>query len=351
MRLVELAEETAVAQLRIVVAQVCPGLHDARRNAGILAADHHLGWRQCPRPRGDPRVEVGFGDPTRSGFERLVVCPVRVAHDPTERPPLGVGEARDGDPAFVGNRIGCGAGAGVAVVRCRNVVGQAVAGRVRGAAVGEVVEQGGAEEVDAHLELGHVDALTAAGVSACLDGGEDCASPVQPGAVVVVGVADADVLASRYAGQVGQAGEGVNGRRIGDEVRPWTAVAHPGHLDVDDFRAGGMDVVVTDAPAVEDADREVVYDDVGLLGEASADVATLGSGHVQREPPLVPVPHDVVGAVRSVGAGPGRRVHLDHVGTEVAEDARGERPGENVREIEDAQSFERAGVGRGVRDR
>ena len=224
--------------------------------SGILASDHDLGCRQCPGPLGDPRVEALVGGPAVSRFKRLVACPAGVAHDRSERPPLGVGETSDGDPAFVGDRIGGGARAGVAVVWRGDVVGQAVAGRMRGAAVGEVVEQRWPQEVDADFELGHVDALAAAGVPAGLNRGEDGASAVQSRAVVVVGEADADILASRHAGQVGQAGEGVDGRRVGDEVRPWPAVAHPGHLHVDDSGIGGMDVVVSDAPAVEDAGTE-----------------------------------------------------------------------------------------------
>ena len=138
------------------------------------------------------------------------------------------------------------------------VVRQPVAGGPRAAAVREVVEQGRSREVDAHLELRHVDTLPVAGFLASFECCEYGYRGVQPCLVVVVGDAEADVLPSRNSGQAGEPGEGVNRRRVGDKFGPGPVAAHAGHLHIDDagtVRAHGL---VADSPAVQDADGVTV---------------------------------------------------------------------------------------------
>ena len=224
------------------------------------------------------------------------------------------------------------------------VVGQPIAARAVGFAAGEVAQQGRAGEIHAHLELRQIDALAAARALPRFEGGENGHRAVQAGAVVVVGEADADVLASGHAGQVREASEGVDGRRVGDELRPRAAVAHAGHLHVDGLGIVRTHVVEADAPAPKDAHRKVVDDDVRCDAQALAQGAALLARHVQRERPLVAVPHRVVDAVRRVRPGAGRRVHLHHVRAEIGEDARGEGPGEHMGEVQDAQTGQWSGV-------
>ena len=208
-------------------------------------------------------------------------------------------------------------------------------------AAGEVAQQAGPGEIHAHLELGQVDALAAAGAAARFEGGQNGHRAVQAGAVVVVGKADADVLASGHARQVGEAGQRVDGRRVGDELRPRAAVAHAGHLHVDGLRVVRAHVVEADAPALEHANREVVDHHVRGDAQPLAQGAALRARHVQRQRPLVAVPHRVVDAVRRVRSGAGGGVHLHHVGAEIGQDARGEGAGEHVGEVEDAQTSQR----------
>jgi len=59
--------------------------------------------------------------------------------------------------------------------------------------------------------------------------------------------------------------------------------------------------------------------------------------HVEQDAPLAPV-DDAVRGHRAV-----RRVDLDHVGAVLAEDPPAAGAGENLREVEDPQSFERLG--------
>ena len=371
--LVDAQHEIPVAQLRVVFDEVEAGLHHAGRHAARLAAPHHVFGRKAARPFGDALVEDGRRRPPLRRCQCFVLRPSRLAHDLLECLPLRVRHAGDGHPAFVGGRIGAlswgargarpsheralswgargarpsherTAVAGVAAVRRRAVVGQAIAARAVGMAAGEIAQQAGPGQIHAHLELGQVDALAAAVAAARFEGGQNGHRAVQAGAVVVVGKADADVLASGHARQVGEAGQRVDGRRVGHELRPRAAVAHAGHLHVDGLRVVRAHVVEADAPALEHANREVV--DHHIRGDAQplAQGAALRARHVQRQRPLVAVPHRVVDAVRRVRPGAGGGVHLHHVGAEIGQDARGEGAGQHVGEVEDAQTGQRPRV-------
>ena len=111
----------------------------------------------------------------------------------------------------------------------------------------------------------------------------------------------------------------------------------------------GLAELTASYPTPQHADRKVVDHHIGGFAQLLADRPALVPGHVQRQRTLVAVPHEVVSAVRAIGAGAHRRVDLDDVGTEIAEDARGERAGKYVREVQDAQALERAWVRGGGR--
>ena len=168
---------------------------------------------------------------------------------------------------------------------------------------------------------------------------------MQPGAVIVVGKADADVFATRHPGEVGETRQRVNGWRVGDELAPRAAVAHAGHLHVDDAAVAWADGVVADSPALQDADGEVVDHHVGLVAQTLGDGASLFVRHVQRQSALVAVPHDVVDAIGRVRPGANGGVHLHHVGAQVREDAGGERPRQDMGKVQDANAGERSRIG------
>ena len=221
-----------------------------------------------------------------------------------------------------------------------------VADRVRLATVGEVVEHGRPDEVGAGLHLGDVDVLALAGAAPGLDGRQHGDGGGQPGGVVVEREAGPDVAPVGRVGEVRQPAQRVDRRGVGDHLRPRSLVARPAHRHVDDLRVPLPDLLVADAPAVEDAGREVLHQHVGLLDDAADAVERLGPLHVQRHQPLRAVPHV---EVREVGRVDERRplggLELEDVGAEVAEDAVGERTGEHPREVDDAQAGERLAGG------
>ena len=225
-------------------------------------------------------------------------------------------------------------------MRRRLVVRQAVARGACGAAVGEIVEQGRSREVHADLELRKVHALSLPGDVARFEGRQDRERAVQPGLVVVVGKPDPDVLASRDAGQVGEPGQGVDGRGVGDEVGPRPVAAHAGHLHVDDPRVVLAHRVVADAPTVEHADREVVDDHVRGSAQPPAERSRFLVRHVQGQRALVAVPHQVIGRFGPVRAAAGDGVDLHHVGADVREHPGGERSRQDVAEVEDPHAVE-----------
>ena len=55
--------------------------------------------------------------------------------------------------------------------------------------------------------------------------------------------------------------------RVGDKFRPRSAVAHAGHLHVNDAFVGCADLLVANTPTVQYARGEVVDDNVRLVGE------------------------------------------------------------------------------------
>ena len=120
-------------------------------------------------------------------------------------------------------------------------------------------------------------------------------------------------------------------------------MAHAGHGHVDDAGVEGCDGVVADVPAVEDADGEVVDDDVGAEGHLAGGLAGVGAGEVELEQALVAVPHGEVGMVGPAGGdGAGVGGDFDDVGAHVGEEACAEGPGEDVGEVEDADAGEGA---------
>ena len=162
---------------------------------------------------------------------------------------------------------------------------------------------------------------------------------MEPRYVVVVREANADVLAPGHAGEIGETGQRVYRRRIGHELGPWSALAHARHAEIDHSRVDLRDRVMAHPPAIENSDGEVVDHDVGLLAQRAADLDGAGLRHVEGQRTLVPIPHDVVRVIADLARG---RVQLDHVGSEVAKDAGGEGPGQDVSEVEYAKTFERA---------
>ena len=102
---------------------------------------------------------------------------------------------------------------------------------------------------------------------------------------------------------------------------------------IDDVRVVGLQPLVIDAEASCDAGTKALDDDVRLLHQLFNDVPGRGRFQVEGQASFVAILG--IELHRDVGA-PGiaaRRLDLDHLGAEVGEDRRGERPRHEHREI------------------
>ena len=129
-------------------------------------------------------------------------------------------------------------------------------------------------------------------------------------------------------------------------VRVAAGLAVAGDAGVDRARVARVDVLGPEAPLLHRAGAEVLEHDVGGRGELGGDPLALGLAQVERDGALVagqdrPPQRAVVVAQaapvahRVAGAG---RLDLDHVGAEVPEQRAGERAGEQLPELDRAQS-------------
>ena len=138
-------------------------------------------------------------------------------------------------------------------------------------------------------------------------------------------------------------------------VRPGLAVARDARQD--DARVDVAHPVVPDPPALERARAEVLRDDVGVLDQPEEQLLPARLPKIERDallvaglhrpperaplvPGFAPVPDRV---------GLARRLHLDHLGAEVAEEPPRERACEQRPELEDPQAGQRAALGHGHR--
>jgi hypothetical protein len=310
-----------------------------------VALEGGYGGVGAPRraPLAQPGVDlVGPGEAARRRPQRGVGGEVgdaprdRVA----EARPLLVAAARDGHLVLVT--------AAVDLVRAPLPERVDVAVRVRLAAVREVVEDRRPDDVRARLHLGDVDVLALAGPAARLDRGQDGDHGREPSGVVVEREAGTDVTAIRWVGEVREAAERVDRRRVRDHLRPRPLVAGPAHGHVHDARIPRPHRLVVEAPAGEHAGGEVLHQHVRLLDDLADCGERLLPLHVERDEPLRAVP---AVEVREVGrvhqCRPLGRLEFEDVGAEVAEDAVGERPGEDPREVDDPEAGEGLAGGEG----
>ena len=134
----------------------------------------------------------------------------------------------------------------------------------------------------------------------------------------------------------------MDGRCEGYEFPPRTIDAGALHGHVDEPGVPGVQLLPARTPALEHAGREVLDQHVCLLNHRAQDIGRTGGAHVQRDAVLRPVPHARVRKVvgrRADGSQLG--LHLDDVGAEIGHDARGERAGEHMGEVDDAQAVQR----------
>jgi hypothetical protein len=182
---------------------------------------------------------------------------------------------------------------------------------------------------------------------------EDPDRGVQPGHHVDERDADLPRLAVGIAGDAHQATHGLGQEVVARHV----TTADPQDRAVDDagVRLSHRRLVQAEPP--RHPGSEVLDQDVGASGQVARGGQIVGVGEVERHARLVPVEPQVVARL-AVGRPrrsppPGvvavRVLHLDHVGAQIAEEHRGERPGEDAGEVrhEDAVEGARLPLGHG----
>jgi hypothetical protein len=141
--------------------------------------------------------------------------------------------------------------------------------------------------------------------------------------------------------------------RLHDEVHRGAIAIRPGLAKagdgaVDDRRVPRAHGLVVDAELPYRAHAVVLDQHVRAIGQAQEQLLAFRVLQIQLDALLVPVQVDEVRRVASVeGRPPGTRdvpragrLHLDHAGAEVAEQGRGERPGQRVGQVQHGQVVE-----------
>ena len=132
--------------------------------------------------------------------------------------------------------------------------------------------------------------------------------------------------------------------------------------EMDELGVDGVERLVIEAEPREPAGPEVLDEHVGVLERPAQDRPAVVRAQVEAERALVAVDREEIGRGPSAGGriphprrspAAGRitlgRLDLDDVGTEVGEDHRAVRAGEDGREVDDADPAERAGRGCHIR--
>ena len=151
-------------------------------------------------------------------------------------------------------------------------------------------------------------------------------------------------------------GEGLDDVVEGAVTALRSGLAEAGNRAVDDVRIHRPEVVVAETEPLHCAGAEVLHDHVGVPRQGLEDLPALRGLQIQRHGPLVGGLGLEVGAHAGVAQrvdGPHPAVHvrvshrldLDDVGPQHRELIGRKRTGENVRHVEDADSFEWLHVG------
>ena len=112
------------------------------------------------------------------------------------------------------------------------------------------------------------------------------------------------------------------------------------HADGDDVRPELAQALVVETPVAHDPRAEVVDDHVAGGRQALGEIDAARIAHVEDEAPLaaIQIAEEPAAALAEVERH--RALDLDHLGAVVGEDARGDRAGDDVGEVEDANAVE-----------
>jgi hypothetical protein len=343
-------EEVALAEVRVVV-DVGGVVDRCAHDPGVVDDLVQLLGRVPARPLADDLVqEILVLAPGVMGGEALVLGQVLVAHELRQPPPERVVVGGDDDPLAVARAVDVGG----------RDARQARAGGLPDDARLLVLEDRRLHDREARVGDRGVDDLAggAAGVAG-VEREQDALEGRLRGERVAQAEPGARRRLTRVAVDPAQARDRLAGRREAGAVAVAAGLPVARHPREDRLRVAGVDVLGAEAPPLHRPRAEVLDHDVGALAQPQRDPLAGLLAEVERHRALVaredrppqrvvvvaqaaPVAHRV--AAR-------RRLDLDHVGPEVAEQRADVRAGEQLAELDHAQALQRAVAQRAVRVR
>ena len=272
------------------------------------------------------------------------IVPAEGAHQALED---AVAVAGDQDPAIA-------AGIGIA----RGDAGQRTAGGMADRTEGAVLRQQALHAVEHRLVERHVHHLPVPAVAIALAQGRQHADgAVKRGERIADAHAHAHGHPPRLAGQVPQPAHGFADHAEPRPIPVRAGLAVAGDAQHDQARIDRRQRLVSQPPALQRARAEVLDQHVRVPDQPAHDVLSFGAAKVDRHGALVArldLPPDRRAVVqqpplaqRVAGS---RRLDLDRVGAEVGQGLAGERPGDQLAELEHAKTGERAGERRPHRE-
>ena len=183
-----------------------------------------------------------------------------------------------------------------------------------------------------------------------VQGGQDSHRAEQAGDGIGNGIAEVQRPSVFLAADLREAAH-----RLEDPGEAWppgigTVLAEPGDPQDGEARIEALQPGSRDAPAVERARAEVLDQHVGVGHQPGKEIAAFGHAKIERDALLVavgdlpPQRHAVlVRRQRAQRVADARHLDLDDLGAIVAQQTRRERAGHDRRDVDDAQTLERAG--------
>src|SRR6266852_1210265 len=162
--------------------------------------------------------------------------------------------------------------------------------------------------------------------------------------------AGADGWAVGLPGDGHDAAEGLHERLVAGTVLPRAGPSERRDRAIDQARVERGQGVVAEAETLHRARPEILDQDVGALHQIAQHVGTLRGLQIERDVPLVAVDDEIRRRLAALVRRPGARFvaragvfHLDDIGAHIGQEHAAEGPGEDAREIDDADTVEREG--------